>query len=103
MGKSIPSKQAWVTFVNAADCPPGTVASGFQYGQEIAIANDAGKYYAVPVAYRQGIQTACGPDDREHVPGAQEWQLHPGTNQHQCEIAVRAELLAWCPRRTGQS
>merc|ERR1719327_2349047 len=45
--KSIPSKQAWVTFVNAADCPPGTVASGFQYGQEIAIANDAGKYYAV--------------------------------------------------------
>jgi nitrite reductase/ring-hydroxylating ferredoxin subunit len=45
--KSIPTKKVWVTFANAADCPPGEIASGFQFGQEIAIANDKGKLYAI--------------------------------------------------------
>ena len=42
----------------------------------------------VPVAYRQGIQTACGPDDREHVPGTQEWQLPPGHRKSVFRYAV---------------
>ena len=35
----------------------------------------------VPVAYLQGIQIASGPDDLEHVPGTQEWQLSPGNRK----------------------
>merc|ERR1719336_271771 len=39
----------WVTFAKTSDCKPGTVISGFQYGQEIAIVCDpSGKLYALP-------------------------------------------------------
>merc|ERR1719235_2938367 len=46
-GGAIPAKKQWITFVTAKECPPGTVASGFRYGQEIAIANDKGNLYAI--------------------------------------------------------
>jgi nitrite reductase/ring-hydroxylating ferredoxin subunit len=47
--KTIADKQVWVTFANAADCQPGTIISGFQYGQELAIACEpkGGKLYAM--------------------------------------------------------
>jgi len=41
-GGAIPDKKVWVTFAESADCKPGTVVSGFQYGQEIAIATSTG-------------------------------------------------------------
>merc|ERR1719409_1745288 len=47
MSGAIPTKKQWVAFVAAKDCPPGTVASGFKFGQEIAIANDKGSLYAL--------------------------------------------------------
>jgi len=46
-GKAIPTKKSWITFVSAKECPPGQIASGFRYGQEIAIANDKGSLYAI--------------------------------------------------------
>jgi len=46
-GGAIPTTKKWVPFVAARDCPPGTVASGFKFGQEIAIANDKGSLYAL--------------------------------------------------------
>jgi len=47
-GGPIPNKNVWVTFADASDCKPGTVVSGFQYGQEIAIATaDNGRSYAL--------------------------------------------------------
>lgn len=47
--KTISDKQVWVTFASAADCKPGTIVSGFQYGQELAIACEpkGGKLYAM--------------------------------------------------------
>lgn len=47
--KTIADKQVWVTFASAADCKPGTIVSGFQYGQELAIACEpkGGKLYAM--------------------------------------------------------
>jgi nitrite reductase/ring-hydroxylating ferredoxin subunit len=47
MSGAIPTTKKWITFVSAAECPPGQVASGFRYGQEIAIANDKGSLYAI--------------------------------------------------------
>merc|ERR1712216_857415 len=46
-GGAIPTKKSWISFVSAKECPPGQIASGFRYGQEIAIANEAGKFYAI--------------------------------------------------------
>jgi nitrite reductase/ring-hydroxylating ferredoxin subunit len=46
-GGAIPTKKVWVNFVAAKDVPPGQVASGFRYGQEIAVANDKGSLYAL--------------------------------------------------------
>jgi len=46
-GGAIATKKVWVSFVNSKDCPPGQVASGFRYGQEIAVANDKGTLYAL--------------------------------------------------------
>jgi len=46
-GRNIPNKNVWVDFVAAKDVPPGSIAAGFRYGQEIAIANDKGKLYAL--------------------------------------------------------
>jgi len=43
----ISNKNVWVTFAKKSDCKPGEVASGFQYGQELAIANSGGKLYAM--------------------------------------------------------
>ena len=44
----IPTKSEWVTFANAGDCKPGTVVSGFKFGQEIAIVTTPnGKLYAL--------------------------------------------------------
>jgi len=43
----IPNKNTWVSFANAKDVPPGTIESGFRYGQEIAIVNEKGQLYAV--------------------------------------------------------
>merc|ERR1719183_593710 len=40
MAKKIPNKQVWVPFVNAAEVKPGTINSGFKYGQEIAVICD---------------------------------------------------------------
>jgi len=37
-GGNIPAKKVWVTFAESRDCKPGTVISGFKYGQEVAIA-----------------------------------------------------------------
>lgn len=34
----VPVKKSWVTFAETRDCKPGTVTSGFKYGQEVAIA-----------------------------------------------------------------
>lgn len=31
------SRKVWVSWINAADAKPGTINSGFRYGQEIAI------------------------------------------------------------------
>merc|ERR1719487_1786539 len=47
MSSTIPTKKSWITFVSAKECPPGQIASGFRYGQEIAVANDKGSLYAV--------------------------------------------------------
>ena len=33
----VPDKKVWVSWINAADAKPGTINSGFRYGQEIAI------------------------------------------------------------------
>jgi len=46
-GVAPPTTKRWVSFVSAKDCPPGTVASGFKFGQEIAVANDKGNLYAL--------------------------------------------------------
>jgi len=46
-GGAIPTKKSWISFVSAKECPPGQIASGFRYGQEIAIANDKGNLYAI--------------------------------------------------------
>ena len=44
----IPTKNVWVSFAEARDCKPGTVVSGFKYGQEIAIVTTrSGKLYAL--------------------------------------------------------
>lgn len=46
--KTIADKQVWVTFAPASECQPGTIVSGFQYGQELAIACEpGGKLYAM--------------------------------------------------------
>lgn len=45
--KTIPTKNVFVTFADAKDVPPGTITSGFRFGQEIAIVNDKGQLYAV--------------------------------------------------------
>lgn len=47
MSGAIPTKKAWVDFAKASDCPPGAIASGFRYGQELAIANVGGSLYAL--------------------------------------------------------
>lgn len=44
---SIPVKNVWIDFAQASDIPSGGVGSGFRYGQELAIANVGGKYYAL--------------------------------------------------------
>jgi nitrite reductase/ring-hydroxylating ferredoxin subunit len=46
-GGAIPTKKSWISFVSAKECPPGQIASGFRYGQEIAVANDKGQLYAI--------------------------------------------------------
>jgi nitrite reductase/ring-hydroxylating ferredoxin subunit len=44
----IPRKNVWVPFANADDVKPGSVVSGFQYGQEVAIAcTKGGKFYGL--------------------------------------------------------
>lgn len=43
----IGNKNVWVSFCNKSECKPGSVASGYQYGQELAIANVGGKLYAM--------------------------------------------------------
>jgi len=45
--KKISNKNVWTTFVKAAEVPPGTVTSGFRFGQEIAIANSGGQLFAL--------------------------------------------------------
>jgi nitrite reductase/ring-hydroxylating ferredoxin subunit len=47
MSGAIPTKKSWITFCTAKECPPGQIASGFRYGQEIAIANDGGNLFAL--------------------------------------------------------
>lgn len=48
MSGAIASKKVWIDFAKKGECKPGTVVSGFQYGQEIAIACDrGGKLYAM--------------------------------------------------------
>lgn len=47
-GKSqVSTKLAWVTLIEASKVPPGTIEAGFVSGQEIAVANDQGKLYAL--------------------------------------------------------
>eukprot|EP00320_Phaeocystis_rex_P014466 CAMPEP_0119055994 /NCGR_PEP_ID=MMETSP1178-20130426/708_1 /TAXON_ID=33656 /ORGANISM="unid sp, Strain CCMP2000" /LENGTH=202 /DNA_ID=CAMNT_0007036669 /DNA_START=1 /DNA_END=610 /DNA_ORIENTATION=- len=36
----VPDKKVWVSWIDAADAKPGTINSGFRYGQEIAIVCD---------------------------------------------------------------
>merc|ERR1719405_473787 len=44
----VPSKQVWVNWLDAAEVKPGTINSGFRYGQEIAIVCDpSGGLYAM--------------------------------------------------------
>jgi len=45
--KKIANKNVWTTFVKSSEVPPGTVVSGFRFGQEIAIANAGGTLYAL--------------------------------------------------------
>merc|ERR1719221_733927 len=45
--KTIPTKNVFVTFADAKDVPPGTITSGFRFGQEIAIVNEKGTLYAI--------------------------------------------------------
>jgi nitrite reductase/ring-hydroxylating ferredoxin subunit len=45
--KKIPNKNVWTAFVKSQEVPPGTVVSGFRFGQEIAIANSGGTLYAI--------------------------------------------------------
>lgn len=46
--KAIADKNVWVTFGQASECKPGTIISGFQYGQELAIVCEpSGKLYAM--------------------------------------------------------
>ena len=42
MKGKIASKNVWVTIMSSADVRPGEINSGFQYGQEIAIAREKG-------------------------------------------------------------
>merc|ERR1719426_14317 len=43
-----PDKNVWVSFAKASDCKPGEIISGFQYGQEIALAcAGSGALYAL--------------------------------------------------------
>lgn len=44
-GGKIPTKNVWVTFADASDCPPGNIISGFQYGIEVAFVNKGGSFY----------------------------------------------------------
>jgi len=43
----IANKNVWTAFVKSSEVPPGTVVSGFRFGQEIAIANSGGTLYAL--------------------------------------------------------
>jgi len=36
----VPDRKVWVSWIDAADAKPGTINSGFRYGQEIAIVCD---------------------------------------------------------------
>jgi nitrite reductase/ring-hydroxylating ferredoxin subunit len=46
--KKIPSIKVWATFANSKELQPGGVVSGFQFGQEIAIAkSQSGKLFAI--------------------------------------------------------
>mmetsp|Transcript_67405 Transcript_67405/g.162933 ORF Transcript_67405/g.162933 Transcript_67405/m.162933 type:complete len:188 (-) Transcript_67405:181-744(-) len=36
----VPDKKVWVSWIDASDAKPGTINSGFRYGQEIAIVCD---------------------------------------------------------------
>merc|ERR1719316_48492 len=41
MRAKISNKMVWVTFADASQCKPNSVISGFQSGQELAIATNA--------------------------------------------------------------
>jgi nitrite reductase/ring-hydroxylating ferredoxin subunit len=46
--KKIPSTKVWATFASSKELQPGGVVSGFQFGQEIAIAkSQSGKLFAI--------------------------------------------------------
>jgi len=46
--KKIPNKLVWATFASSSELKPGEVVSGFQFGQEIAIAKTkSGKLFAL--------------------------------------------------------
>jgi len=43
----VPNKVVWVDLLKGKDVPPGSVNTGFRYGQEIAIVNEKGTLYAI--------------------------------------------------------
>jgi len=43
----VPNKNVWVDLLKGKDVPPGSVNTGFRYGQEIAIVNEKGTLYAI--------------------------------------------------------
>lgn len=45
--QEIPVKKVWTDFAYARDIPAGTIGSGFRYGQELAIINAGGGFFAL--------------------------------------------------------
>jgi len=94
--KRIANKNVWVTFAAAKDVPPGTVESGFRYGQEIAIVNEKGQLYAVsnkvpPTGQPATFGTLSGDGTlREPVSGTK-FSLKTGK-----------VVGPWCPSLIGQ-
>lgn len=95
-GKSqVPTKKAWVTLIEASQVPPGTIEAGFVKGQEIAVANDNGKLYALsnkmpPTGQPANFGTMLG-----------KGILEEPITKTQFNMATGKVVGPWCPKGPG--
>ena len=98
MAGGVPTKKVWVSFVNGADAKPGSITSGFQYGQELAI-----------VCENDGTLYACSnkvPPTGQPATYAQ-FGLKKGTiiepiTQTAYDLKTGKHVGKWCPGGIGK-